>query len=252
METLNSVVDYCNDLLAIDQFNDYCPNGLQIQGRPEVKRIVGGVTASRELIDAAISANADAILVHHGYFWKGEDPAITGMKYDRVKRLLESGISLIAYHLPLDAHPRYGNNAQLAKSLGLTVDGGFARHGRIDIAQHGHLQKPLAAPAFAQLLADTLGRTPLHIAGHDREINTVGWCTGAAQGYIDEAALLGLDAYISGEVSEHTWHAAKELGIDYFSAGHHATERYGVIALGQHLSEHFAVEFNFIDLPNPV
>ena len=252
METLNKIVDYCNDLLNIDQFNDYCPNGLQVQGRPEVRRIVGGVTASRALIDAAVDAGADAILVHHGYFWKGEDATLTGMKYERVKRLIEAGISLIGYHLPLDAHPRYGNNAQLAKSLGLTVDGGFARHGRVDIAQYGHLQQPLTATGFAQLLTDELGREPMQIVGHDREIAKIGWCTGAAQGYIDEAAALGLDAYISGEVSEHTWHAARELEVDYFAAGHHATERYGVMALGQHLTEHFALEFNFIDLENPV
>jgi len=252
MADLNTLVEYTNDLLDITQFRDYCPNGLQVQGRADVKRLVGGVTASLDLVDAAIEAEADAILVHHGYFWKGEDPTITGMKYERIRRLLAADISLLGYHLPLDAHPEYGNNAQLAKHLGVQREGGFAPHGKIDIASYGCLDKALSANELGQRIHSVLQREPLFIQGHEREIRRIGWCTGAAQGYINEAAALGLDAYLSGEVSEHTYHAARELGIHYFAAGHHATERYGVMALGQHLSERFDLEFSFLDLQNPV
>ena len=252
MASLNTIVEYTNTLLDISQFSDYCPNGLQLQGKSEVQRLIGGVTASRDLIDSAIDAGADAILVHHGYFWKGEQACITGMKYERIRRLINAGISLLAYHLPLDAHAEYGNNVQLARQMGFAIEGGFARHGTIDLACYGQLSEALSAAGMAERLHSVLQREPLYIQGHDREIRRLGWCTGAAQGYIDEAAALGLDAFISGEVSEHTYHAARESGIDYFAAGHHATERYGVMALGEHLSERFGLEFSFKDLFNPV
>jgi len=252
MARLDTILKYINDLLNITQFNDYCPNGLQVQGKEDVGRIVGGVTASKALIEQAIESDADAILVHHGYFWKGENPVVTGMKYDRLKALIEAGISLIAYHLPLDAHPVYGNNAQLAQHLDFNVTGGFAKNGNIDIAQYAQLPQPLSADNLSDKLEATLGRTPFHIAGTDRKIQTVGWCTGAAQNYIEEAAALGLDAFITGEASEQTFHAAHELGIHFYAAGHHATERYGVQALGAHLSEYFALEFTFIDIDNPI
>jgi dinuclear metal center YbgI/SA1388 family protein len=252
MASLNTIVEYTNTLLDISQFSDYCPNGLQLQGKSEVQCLIGGVTASRDLIDSAIDAGADAILVHHGYFWKGEQACITGIKYERIRRLIDAGISLLAYHLPLDAHAEYGNNVQLARQMGFAIQGGFARHGTIDIACYGQLSEGLSAASLAERLHAVLRREPLYIQGHDREIQRLGWCTGAAQGYIEEAAALGLDAFISGEVSEHTWHVARELGIDYFAAGHHATERYGVMALGEHLSERFSLEFSFKDLFNPV
>jgi len=252
MARLDNILEYADQLLDINQFSDYCPNGLQVQGRSEVGRIVGGVTASKQLIDQAIAEQADAILVHHGYFWKGETPVITGMKYERIRSLIESGISLLAYHLPLDAHPVYGNNACLAELLGISVTGSFARNGKVDIALHGHLTKALSAAGMQDRIEQVLGRKPLHIAGSEREIYKVGWCTGAAQGYIEEAAALELDAYITGEISEHTYHTAKELGIHFFAAGHHATERYGVQALGAHLSDYFNLEFKFIDSDNPV
>jgi len=252
MTNLNSILKYTNDLLDISQFSDYCPNGLQVQGRADIKHIVGGVTASQALIERAVDVNADAILVHHGYFWKGEDSTITGMKYNRIKALIDAELSLIAYHLPLDAHPEYGNNAQLAKRLGFTDVGGFARNGTADIARHGHLSASISATSLIDKLDETLGRRPLHIAGNNRDIRTIGWCTGAAQGYINEAAALGLDAYITGEISEQTYHAAHELGIHFFAAGHHATERYGVQALGAHLSDYFSLEFTFVDSDNPV
>jgi len=236
----------------MSQFNDYCPNGLQIQGRDEVKLIVGGVTACQALIDQAIESEADAILVHHGYFWKGEDSRIIGMKYERIKRLINAGISLLAYHLPLDAHETLGNNAGLARALNLSDNGGFASNGSINIARSGHLSTEISGEQFAIQIETALGRAPLYIAGHDRQVKRVGWCTGAAQSYIEEAASLGLDAFISGEVSEHTFHAAKELGIHYYAAGHHATERFGVLDLGQHLAEKFKIDFRFLDIENPV
>jgi len=252
MASLNTIVEYTNELLSISQFNDYCPNGLQVQGREDVQRLIGGVTASLDLLDAAIEQRADAILVHHGYFWKGENPCVTGMKFDRMKRLIEAGVALLAYHLPLDAHPEYGNNAQLGRLLGASVEGGFAKNANVNIACYGRLHEPMSAENLGKSLQDILAREPLCIKGHERPIERIGWCTGGAQGYIEEAAALGLDAYISGEISEHTYHAARELGINYYAAGHHATERYGVMALGQHLSEYFGLEFRFLDLPNPV
>ncbi len=252
MARLNTIVDYTNELLDIGQFKDYCPNGLQIQGKTEVQRLIGGVTASRDLIDTAVEAGADAILVHHGYFWKGEQACITGLKYERIRRLIEAGISLLAYHLPLDAHAEYGNNVQLGRLLGVEIEGGFGRQGNIDIACYGQFPQALPASELAERLHSVLAREPFHIHGHDGMIQRIGWCTGAAQGYLEEAAALGLDAFISGEVSEHTYHVAQEAGIDFFAAGHHATERYGVQALGAHLAEHFGLEFSFKDLYNPV
>jgi dinuclear metal center YbgI/SA1388 family protein len=252
MTQLQTLVNYTNNLLNIEQFNDYCPNGLQVQAESEFKKLLGGVTASRDLVEAACDCQANAILVHHGYFWKGENPTLTGMKYERISRLIQADIALLAYHLPLDAHPLYGNNAQLGKLFGIEIDGWFANVGGADIACYGQLEQPLSCTDFATFLHNKLGRAPLSIQGHEREIRRIGWCSGAAQGYLEEAAALNLDAYVSGEVSEHTYHAARELGINYFAAGHHATERHGVMALGSHLADHFNIEFEFLDLQNPV
>ena len=252
MVTLKALLDYTNSLLSIDSFTDYCPNGLQVEGSANVSRLVSGVTASMELIEAAIDAQADAILVHHGYFWKGEDACVTGMKRARLQRLLGTGTSLLAYHLPLDAHPELGNNAQLAERLGFERQGSFGNDAGLSLAQYGHLPQPLTAAALGRLIDDRLGRTPLHVPGRQTAIHTVGWCTGAAQSYIDAAVEEGLDAFISGEISEQTVHVARECGIHYFAAGHHATERYGVQALGAHLSNELAIEHTFIDIENPV
>ena len=252
MVTLKALLDYTNNLLSIDSFADYCPNGLQVEGRAEVTRLVSGVTASMELIEAAIDAQADAIVVHHGYFWKGEDACVTGMKRTRLRRLLETDISLLAYHLPLDAHPELGNNAQLAQLLGFERQGYFGHDGGMSLGQYGLLPEALTGAALSDLIQNSLGRTPLHIAGPQQKIQTVGWCSGAAQSYIDAAAEQGLDAFISGEISEQTVHVARERGLHYFSAGHHATERYGVQALGQHLAEQFDISHQFIDIDNPV
>ena len=252
MVTLKALVEYTDSLLAVENFSDYCPNGLQVEGRPEVHCLVSGVTASLELVEAAIAAEADAILVHHGYFWKGEDECVTGMKRQRLQRLLGTGTSLLAYHLPLDAHPQLGNNAQLAERLGFQARGSFGNDAGLSLAQYGTLPHPLEAAALGALIDERLGRTPLHVPGRSASIETVGWCTGAAQSYIDAAVEAGLDAFISGEISEPTVHIARECGIHYYAAGHHATERFGVQALGAHLAGHFGIQHRFIDVDNPV
>lgn len=252
MVTLKALQDYTNSLLSIDRFADYCPNGLQVEGRARVTRLASGVTASMELIEAAIDAGADAIVVHHGYFWKGEDACVTGMKRARLQRLLGTDTSLLAYHLPLDAHPELGNNAQLAAILGFERRGCFGNDTGLSLAQYGTLPQPLPAEALGRLLEERLGRKPLTVPGRKPLIETVGWCTGAAQSYIDAAVEEGLDAFISGEISEQTVHVARECGIHYFAAGHHATERYGVRALGEHLAGQFDIDHRFIDIDNPV
>jgi dinuclear metal center YbgI/SA1388 family protein len=252
MVTIDELVAYSDSLLQAGEFQDYCPNGLQVEGRGEVRRIVSGVTASQALVDAAIEAGADVLLVHHGYFWKGEAAPIVGMKRRRLKALLEHGISLLAYHLPLDAHPELGNNARLAAELELETAGWFGGGRGPDIACHGRPPQPLTPAALAGHLEARLGRAPLHLPGRSERIERLAWCTGAAQSYIEAAAALGVDAFISGEASEQTTHLARELGIHYFGAGHHATERGGPRALGAHLAEKFSLEHRFIDIDNPV
>ena len=251
MINLEELVAYLDDLLEVERFTDYCPNGLQVEGRPNVRKLVSGVTASRALLDAARERHADAILVHHGYFWRGEDACIVGIKRQRLQILLESNISLLAYHLPLDAHPVYGNNAQLGERLGFATQGQFG-HDDPAIGLYGQLGEAMTASALSSHIEQALQRAPLHIAGGASVIHSIAWCTGAAQGYIEQALHLGVDAYISGEISEQTVHIAREAGIHYFAAGHHATERYGVQALGEHLADHFGLEHEFVDVPNPV
>jgi dinuclear metal center YbgI/SA1388 family protein len=246
------LVEYCNQLLDIDRFQDYCPNGLQIEGREEVSRLVSGVTASQALIDAACEQRADLLLVHHGYFWKGEDPTVTGIKRQRVSRLLEAGVGLLAYHLPLDAHAELGNNAQLARRLGMLEEGRFGDGHGPDLACFGKMQEPVSARGLAAHILAVLGREPLVVGDGPDIIESVGWCTGAAQSYLEHAARRGLNAFISGEISEPSVHIAREYGIHYFAAGHHATERYGVQALGEHLATQFGIQHTFIDIDNPV
>ena len=221
-------------------------------GGEQIQNIVSGVTASQALLDAALDLQADTILVHHGYFWQGEDPRIIGIKQKRLKQLLVNNINLIAYHLPLDAHPILGNNAQLAELFDIEVDGKISGTGKPALALFGYLDEPQTVPEFSDKIWQVLEREPLVIQGHDRPMTTIGWCSGAAQGYIEQAAELGLDAFMSGEISEKTVHLARELGINYFAAGHHATERCGVNALGEHLAEQFDVQHQFIDINNPV
>lgn len=252
MVHLRELISYCDDLLEADRFQDYCPNGLQVEGREQINKLVSGVTASQALIDAAIETGADALLVHHGYFWKGEDARVTGLKKQRIASLLSNDISLIAYHLPLDAHPVCGNNVQLAEQLGLIIDGVYQQGTEPSLVMHGRLEEPMSGKAFAKYMAEVLQREPLHIDNMAQEVNTVAWCTGAAQGYIEQAVELGVDAYITGEASESTVHIARETGIHFYAAGHHATERYGVKALGARLAANFDLDQQFIDIDNPV
>ena len=253
MRGLLELVEYCDRLLETERFQDYCPNGLQVEGRAEVRRIVSGVTASQALIDAAQAQQDDLLLVHHGFFWKGEDPCLTGMKQRRIHTLLENGISLLAYHLPLDAHPELGNNVQLAQRLGLEEQGRFGDGDGPQLACYGKLDETLDAAQLAQRIQQVLGREAQWIAaGSDAPLQRVGWCTGAAQSCLEAAARLGLDAFISGEISEPSVHIAREYGLHYYAAGHHATERYGVQALGQQLVRQFGIEHTFIDIDNPV
>jgi dinuclear metal center YbgI/SA1388 family protein len=249
----SKLVNYCEELLTPGQFKDYCPNGLQVEGKAEVNSIVSGVTASKAFIDAAIKQQADLILVHHGYFWRGESQPITGMKYQRIKALMENDVNLLAYHLPLDAHPIYGNNAQLARELNLVIDSGLGGDpiGKA-IGFVGHLKEPLSAHALCEHIENRLKRKPMHIDGGAPLIRKVAWCTGGAQGYIEQAVEAGCDAFITGEASEQTFHIAKEMGIHFFAAGHHATERYGAKALGEHLAEQFGLTHTFIDIDNPI
>jgi len=251
MSDLRSIEQYCNQLLSAGEFDDYCPNGLQIESSDSpVKQIVSGVTASQALIDRAVELEADLLLVHHGFFWRGEKSPLTGIKGGRIRTLMQNSISMMAYHLPLDAHPELGNNKLLGNVLGyekaqpLSVDN--------PLLWAANLVEPVSTAMLALQLQEALGQAPLLLPGGDHEINRLGWCTGAAQSMIEQASAAGLDAFISGEVSESTTHMARELGIHYLAAGHHVTERYGVQALGQHLTEHFALEHQFIDIPNPV
>jgi len=245
------ITKFCDDYLSAASFQDYCPNGLQVDGGAAINHIVTGVTASEALIDAAIKIDADAILVHHGYFWKGEPAPITGMKGKRIRKLMQHGISLIAYHLPLDAHPEIGNNAILARDLGLTITGALYP---TEARPVGNIATcpPQDSNTLCQTIEKALGRKPLFISGNrDAQISRIGICSGGAQDMIDQAAMMGCEAYISGEISERTTHSARELGIDYFACGHHATERGGIEALGKVVSEQFNIPVTFIDIDNP-
>jgi dinuclear metal center YbgI/SA1388 family protein len=240
---------YLDQYLDTGRFRDYCPNGLQVEGRATVNALVTGVTASLELIEQAIAAGADAMLVHHGYFWRGEDARITGVRRRRIALLMTHDISLFAYHLPLDAHPEVGNNIALARVLDFSVAGRF---GDQDLGFYGEAAGILRLDALVQRIGERLSRNPLVIGDPERPVQRVAWCTGAAQGYLEDAVRLGVDVFISGEVSEQTVHLARESGVAFVSAGHHATERYGVQALGAHLADRFGISHQYIDVSNPV
>ncbi len=252
MITRQALADYLYTLLAVSEFNDYAPNGLQVEGRETIHRICTAVTASEEAILQAAALQADALLVHHGYFWRGEQPTITGMKGRRITELLRHQINLLAYHLPLDCHPELGNNAQLAKRLPVKDVVMHSAGGVNRLLWSGTLNKPLSAHELGRQLDQALGREPLIIACDDEPIQRIAWCSGGAPDYIEEAYRLGAKAYFSGEVAERTYYQAKELGIHYFACGHHATERYGIQALGEHLAETFHIEHQFLDSGNPV
>lgn len=237
--------------LNISHIRDYCPNGLQVEGEIYIRSIVTGVSASLALINAAIKANANAILVHHGYFWRDENPCLTGPKYLRIKRLMEHNINLYAYHLPLDMHEDIGNNAMLAKKLGFHVEGRF---GENDIGWLGTPNNPSIKTIgdLADLIEKRLNRKPLLIGNPHELISTIGWCTGAAQDLLSEATTAGANVYLSGEISERTVHEAREYKTAYLACGHHATERYGIEALGKLVAEEFGVHQQFIEIENPV
>lgn len=248
-----ALASYLDQLLQPTRFRDYCPNGLQVEGREKIRRIVCGVTASQALIDAAIATNADAILVHHGWFWKSEDGTVTGHRKSRMASLLAHDINLFAYHLPLDAHPELGNNAQLAARLGWQITGRF---GEQEICFNGVPGDKFAAPTgaseVARHVAKILGREPMLIGDPDKIITRVAWCTGGAQSYFEAALATGADMFVSGEISEQTVHLARETGMNYLAAGHHATERYGVQAVGARLAQEFGIEVEYIEIDNPV
>lgn len=252
MVAVNTLVSHLNNLLKPEDYQDYCPNGLQIAGANEIGRIVAGVSANRSLIEAAIDAKADALLVHHGFFWKGEDPCITGIRYDRFSKLINHKINLIAYHLPLDGHDKFGNNAQLAQVLNLKITRDFSVGQGPGLGRVGELKQSMSGIAFAEHVQEVLQRTPLYIPGRSETIQSIAWCTGAAQDLIFKAAEAGVDAFLTGEVSERTVAFAEELGVHFYAAGHHATERYGVESLGNYLAKHFKIHHEFIDVNNPV
>jgi dinuclear metal center YbgI/SA1388 family protein len=236
-------------LLQPEKFRDYGPNGLQVEGDREVRLLVSGVTASRALIEAAIDAQADAIVVHHGLFWRGQDGRVTGWMRERLRLLLGHGIHLFAYHLPLDAHPELGNNAQLARVLGLQADGRF---GEQDLGFVGAAANTWDRPqALAEHVADVLGRPVTGVGGSDRPVRRVAWCTGGAQGYFESAIAQGVDAFITGEISEPQAHLARETGVAFLACGHHATERYGAPALGAHVAQALRIAHRFIEIDNP-
>jgi dinuclear metal center YbgI/SA1388 family protein len=240
---------HLDELLDIALFRDYCPNGLQVEGRPDVRRVLCGVTASQALLDVAVAGEFDAILVHHGYFWRGEDGRIRGIRKRRLTSLLCNDISLFAYHLPLDAHAELGNNAQLGRLLGWSAQGRF---GEQNLGWIGEPEQVHAAGHVARSIAARLGREPMLVGDPERPVKRVAWCTGGAQGYFEQAILAGADLYVSGEISEQTVHLARESGVSYIAAGHHATERYGIHALAQYLTERLALDAQFVDLENPV
>ncbi len=256
--SLETLVNTCNAWLKPETISDYCPNGLQVQGNAQVSKVVGGVTASRAMIERAIDAGADALLVHHGFFWKGEAPEIVRYKYERIARLIKHDISLIAYHLPLDVQPEFGNNAELARLLGLSVSGALAEQNGYALGSLGSGGDGLGLSDLVDRIQERLQRPPQVIEGkigglvNNDPVPSVAWCTGAAQGYFEQAIAQGAAVYITGEISEPTVHLARESGVHFIAAGHHATERYGVQALGRKLADTLGVAFEFIDVDNPV
>jgi len=246
---LEQLCEFCDEYLKVDDFNDYCPNGLQVEANPRVEHIVCGVTASQALIEAAIEQGADTLIVHHGYFWKGESQPITGYKARRIGSLIRNDINLLAYHLPLDAHAEVGNNVQLARVMEWQLSRSCGEQG---LLFEGRLPRRQSLAELTGEIETRLDTRALVIDAGDHPIERIAWCTGAAQGFIEAAADCGVDAFVSGEISEPTFHLARELGIHYIAAGHHATERFGVQALAAEIANRFDVRQQFIDIANPV
>jgi dinuclear metal center YbgI/SA1388 family protein len=249
---LIELIERLDALLDASRVKDYCPNGLQVEGRGEVRRVLCGVTASQPLLDHAVAGGYDAVFVHHGYFWKGEDGRVNGIRRQRLKTLLANDISLIAYHLPLDLHPELGNNAQLGRLMGWRPDGRFADQELGWIGRPAESDAPESAEQLGRSIAARLGRDPLLVGDGARKVRRVAWCTGGAQGFFEQAIAAGADLYVSGEISEQTVHLARESGVPYIAAGHHATERYGARAIAAYLGDSLGLAADFIDLPNPV
>ncbi len=248
-EALGAALDA---LLEPARFQDYGPNGLQVEGRRPIRRLLSGVTASLALIEAAIEAGADAILVHHGLFWRGQRGTVTGWMKARLQRLLVHDINLYAYHLPLDAHAELGNNAQLGQRLGFAPlsDEGWGRFGDQQLGFLGGCDVQDAAALAARVEA-VLGRRATWLPGDGRPIRRVAWCSGGAQGYFEAAIAAGADAFLTGEISEPQAHLARECGVAFLACGHHATERYGAPAVGAHVAAQLGIEHRFIDIDNP-
>lgn len=244
-DTLNRHLD---NLLEVSRFKDYGPNGLQVEGKAEIRKVVSGVTASMALIDAAIEAKADAIIVHHGLFWRGQDGRLTGWMKRRVAALMAHDINLFAYHLPLDAHPSLGNNAQFGKRLGLAADHHF---GDQDLGCLSELPEAMTLAGLSDQVALALGKPPIVVPGDGRPLRRVAWCTGGAQGSFEAAIAAGADVYLTGEISEPQTHYARETGVAYLACGHHASERYGAQALGRRMAHDFSLDHEFIDIDNP-
>ena len=243
-----ALVLHLQTLLEVDRFKDYGPNGLQVEGRQQVRKLVTGVTASLALIEAAVAEGADAILVHHGLFWRGQDGRVTGWMRQRLGRLLAYDINLLAYHLPLDAHTTLGNNAQWGQRLGLVADGRFGEQG---LGFIGPACAGLTLDGLSAQLTQSLGRAPVVLPGDGRPLRRVAWCSGGAQGYFEQAMAAGADVFLTGEISEPQAHLARETGVAFLACGHHASERYGVQALGEHLASQFGLTHAFIEVPNP-
>lgn len=248
MITRDALAQVCAQWMAVDTFQDYCPNGLQVEGKTEIHRLATAVTASQAAIDAAIAWGADALLVHHGFFWRNEPAPLVGAKKTRIAALLQANINLFAYHLPLDQHPTFGNNAALAKLWNFLDDGADPQR----VWRTGQLEYPLPIDGLVERIRRTLRREPLHIAGNATMIQRVAWCSGGAQNYFASAIDQGVDVYITGEVSEPCYHQAIESGVHFIAAGHHATERYGVQALGEQLAQTYGLIHHYIELINPV
>jgi dinuclear metal center YbgI/SA1388 family protein len=242
---------FLNALLEPTKFQDYGPNGLQVEGKREIRTVVSGVTANVALIDAAIAQGADAVVVHHGLFWRGQDGCVTGWMRQRLKRLLAHDINLYAYHLPLDAHPELGNNAQLGHLMGWpALDGPAGRFGTQNLGWIGHAAYA-DVDALSNHLCAKLNRPVTAVSASLSAIKKIAWCTGGAQSYFEAAIAAGVDAFVTGEISEPQAHYAREMGVAYLACGHHATERYGVQAVAAHAAQHFGLTHQFIDIDNP-
>ena len=246
---LRDLQNYIGSLLDVERFRDYCPNGLQVEGKSEVLRIATAVTASQAVIEAASQWQADALLVHHGFFWRNEEAAIVGMKKRRIAHLLKNDMSLLAYHLPLDTHPELGNNAQLARRLGWTEDGRF---GDQNIASYGVLDQQQTLLQLQRQVAGELGQMPLVVGDLNKSVRRVAWCSVGAQGYFEQGIALNVDVFMSGEISEQQVHIAHETGVAFIAAGHYATEQFGVQALGAHLAQQFPITHQFFKQEIPV